>query len=141
VVQDCYYRLLRRAHEYDLISDGTRLLYRAITNACINVHTRRREIASLSAPDGERAWEPADPGSVEPGTRLLTRELADQVRVGLGTLPELQRAALELRCMGHEKTEIASILGVSVSNAGVLVHRARRNLEVFLRPYLEEELP
>ena len=36
VAHDCYCRLLRRADIYDLPRDGTKLLYRAITNACIN---------------------------------------------------------------------------------------------------------
>ena len=36
VVHDCYCRLLRRADVYDLPRDGTRLLFRAITNACID---------------------------------------------------------------------------------------------------------
>ena len=42
VVQECLYRLLRHAAEYDLERDGVRLLFRAITNLSINVTTREK---------------------------------------------------------------------------------------------------
>src|SRR5262245_25309322 len=48
VVQDCFCRLLQKAAEYDLLRDGTRLLFRAITNACINLTTRRKPTCSLN---------------------------------------------------------------------------------------------
>src|SRR5262245_9280357 len=44
VVQDCYCRLLQKAGEYDLPRDGAKLLFRAVTNACINHTTRRRPV-------------------------------------------------------------------------------------------------
>ena len=53
-------------------------------------------------------------------------------------LPETQRAALELKSLGHSLQDIADALGVSPSNAGVLVHRARQAMSRFLAPYLEE---
>src|SRR5262245_52868090 len=52
VVQECLYRLLRRAAQYDLERDGVRLLFRAITNLCINRATRDRELAGLGSDDG-----------------------------------------------------------------------------------------
>ncbi len=41
IVHDCYRRLLAHSDRYDLIRDGTKLLFRAVTNACIN-HVQRR---------------------------------------------------------------------------------------------------
>src|SRR6185503_9507256 len=49
VVQECLVRLLRRADEYDLIRDGIPLLFRAVSNLCINQSTRRRALASLES--------------------------------------------------------------------------------------------
>src|SRR5262249_40129581 len=36
LVQECLYRLLRRADHYDLVADGVKLLFRAISNLAIN---------------------------------------------------------------------------------------------------------
>ncbi len=49
VTHDCYVRLLARAETYDLPRDGTKLLYKAITNACIDKNYRDRRMVSLEA--------------------------------------------------------------------------------------------
>jgi len=56
------------------------------------------------------------------------RELEEKVRQALQNLPPLQRAAVELRSLGMSKEDIGETLGVSTSNAGVLVHRGRQTL-------------
>jgi RNA polymerase sigma-70 factor, ECF subfamily len=135
VVQDCYCRLLARADVYDLRVDGLKLLLTAISNACVNLKTRRRGVFSLFAREG-RALDVEDTSAREPGGSLLDRELADAIGEGLATLPVRQRAAIELKSQGHSLQEVAEILGVSPSNAGVLIHRARAAMEVRLAPYL-----
>jgi DNA-directed RNA polymerase specialized sigma24 family protein len=40
----------------------------------------------------------------------------------------MQRAAVELRSLGMSKEEIAEVLEVSATNAGVLVYRGRHAL-------------
>lgn len=137
VVQESFYRLLRKTDEYDLERDGNKLLFTAISRACINANTRRRQMASLhAATDDDRDFDPADPNTVAPDQRMQTLELQQAVGNALEQLPELFRAALELRSLGHGKTEIAEILGVSPSHAGVLVFRARQQLADALAPFL-----
>src|ERR1700722_16059388 len=53
VVHDCYLRLLQKAEVYDLLRDGTKLLYKAITNACIDRNHRDRMVLSLSGAGSE----------------------------------------------------------------------------------------
>jgi RNA polymerase sigma-70 factor (ECF subfamily) len=141
VVQDCYCRLLQKATDYNLPRDGVRLLFKAITNACINLTTRRRPALSLDCrprqDDGPR-WEVADRSALQPERVLMFQELQDAVEHALGELPVMQRAAVELKSLGHTQQEIADVLGVSVSNAGVLVHRARQALAVSLAPFVQE---
>lgn len=141
VVQDCYCRLLARADAYDLPRDGLKLLLTAISNACINLRTRRKPAFRLVRADGTEdvAEDPPDPTAASPDERMVHRELADAVAAGLRTLPTQQRAALELKGLGHTQQEIAEILGVSASNAGVLVHRARQTLAAYLAPLMGEE--
>src|SRR4051812_44948897 len=79
VVQDCFYRLLRRADEYDLLQDGVKLLFRAITNRCINQITRRRTVLSLEVTDeeGQRDLVHADPSSPLPEQIAIRNELQE----------------------------------------------------------------
>jgi RNA polymerase sigma-70 factor (ECF subfamily) len=141
VVQDCYCRLLARAALYDLPRDGTKLLFRAITNACINLTQRRRPVVSLDAfraGDHEPTWEPAD-RTAGPAQAAQGHELEQAIAAGLARLPVPQRAALELRSLGHSQQEIAEALGVTAGHAGVLIHRARQAMAAYLAPLLAEE--
>ena len=141
VVHDCYCRLLRRADVYDLPRDGTKLLYRAITNACINWFQRERTLLSLDAPAGNDRplIESIVPARGEaPDDRLQQTELERAIEQGMEDLSPMQRAALELRILGHSVQEIADSLGLTVTNAGVLIHRARQTLAAILAPHLEE---
>lgn len=142
VVQDCYCRLLAKADVYDLPRDGLKLLLRAVTNACINLRTRRKPMFRLARPnaDGDDvADDPPDPAADGPADQLVHKELAEAVAVGLQILPPQQRAALELKSLGHSQQEIAEILDVTPTNAGVLVHRARLALANYLAPFLGGE--
>lgn len=141
VVQDCYCRLLARADVYDLPRDGLKLLLRAVTNACINLRTRRKPTFRLTRPsaDGYEADDPPDPAAVGAADSLAHKELADAVAAGLRTLTQQQRAALELKSLGHSQQEIAEILDVTPTNVGVLVHRGRQALAKYLTPFLGGE--
>lgn len=148
VVQDCYCRLLKKAHVYDLPRDGRKLLFQSVTNACINVTTRTKPMLSLDTfPEGKNArreeqeglhGQIADPQSHPAEVLAMQRELEEAIGEGLGQLPVNQRAALELKSLGHSLQEIGEALQVSANHAGVLVHRARQALAQHLAPYLED---
>jgi len=131
-VHDCYCRILRKADAYDLARDGMKILIRAITNACIDRAGRRRVLASL-----DEGIPAADPRAPEPAAAGMARELAEAVEAGLARLPLAQRAALEMKSLGHSLEEIAEVLGISSGHAGVLVHRARQELARHLAPFLK----
>jgi RNA polymerase sigma factor (sigma-70 family) len=142
VAHDCYCRLLRRADIYDLPRDGTKLLYRAITNACINRYQRERVFLSLDAagPDHRPLIESVLPARTsEPDERLRLTELESAIERGLDSLSPMQRAAVQLRALGHTIEEIADTLGLTNTNAGVVIHRARQALAIELAPYLGEK--
>jgi RNA polymerase sigma-70 factor (ECF subfamily) len=131
VVQDCYCRLLAKRNVYDLSRDGLKLLLKSITNACINQQTRRRLVASLD--------QPVPDGAPSPEEYAIRRELDEAVREGLEKLPTTHRAALELKSLGHSQQEIAESMGITITHAGVLVHRARQALAKHLGPILGDE--
>jgi RNA polymerase sigma factor (sigma-70 family) len=143
VVQDCFCSLLRKANDYDLARDGVPLLMKSITNACFKKNTRDRPTISLSIhspmeSDGRRGIDPVHPSAVEPSTVVLNAELEQAIEAALTRLPETQRAAIELKGLGHTLREIGEILDVSAANAGILVYRGRQALAKSLAPFLEE---
>ncbi|WP_437193406.1 RNA polymerase sigma factor [Planctomicrobium sp. SH527] len=142
LVQDCYRRLLAKAKDYNLRDDGTKLLYRAITNACINWTRRQHHEVSLNQlPQATQAkGHPlADPSAAEPIQLAMKQELEAAIEACMERLPVEQRATLELRALGHSLVDIADMLNISHGNARVLLHRARGSLAEWLRPYLEED--
>jgi RNA polymerase sigma-70 factor (ECF subfamily) len=138
VVHDCYLRLLQRADVYDLLRDGTKLLYKAITNACIDRNHRERLLLSLNGSATERGESFSVIDAEQPGPLqiVIQNELEDAVEEGMAQLPVAQRAALELKSLGSSTEEIAEALGTSPSNAGVLVHRARKALAQGLASFM-----
>ncbi len=141
IVQDCYCRLIAKAGTYDLKRDGLKLLFTAISNACINLKTRRKPAFSLTQPGGaadDRTEDPADARAIAPAEIAVGRELELAIAEGLKLLPTQQRAAVELKSFGYSQAEIAEMLGITASNAGVLIHRARQTLAQYLAPYLAE---
>jgi RNA polymerase sigma factor (sigma-70 family) len=136
VVHDCYLRLLQRADRYDLLQDGTKLLFRAITNACVDSNYRERVFASLDPTVDEGSLALADPWSVQPLEAAAQKELEEALAAGLEELPLAQRAALELKSLGYSLQEVALALETSTSNAGVLVHRGRKALAESLARFL-----
>lgn len=141
VVHDCYVRLLEKAETYDLPADGTKLLYKAITNACIDKNYRDRSLLSLEvalAAESDGSTSVADTRTCDPHELASYRELEEAVACELARLTVAQRGALELRSLGYSLAEIGEALGISPSNAGVLVHRARKELGERLARFWEE---
>ncbi len=141
LVQDCYGRLLEKADRYDLPRDGRKLLFTAVTRACINHLSRSRTLVSLDAADSEGGDfydRLPDRAGEAPERILLRKELSLAVAEALALLPPSQRAAVELKGLGHSLEEIAAALEVTPNHAGVLIHRGRQTLARRLAPYLDE---
>jgi RNA polymerase sigma factor (sigma-70 family) len=139
VVHDCYARLLAKSEIYNLPNDGTKLLYKAITNACIDKNYRDRRLLSLEVEsDAEVDGMPtlADARAANPLNQAAMRELEAALADEIGHLTVAQRGAIELKSLGYSLDEIAEALGVSASHAGVLVHRARKTLAQRLAKFL-----
>jgi RNA polymerase sigma factor (sigma-70 family) len=136
LVQDCYQRLLARAVHYDLFNDGEKLLFKSITNACINWTQRRRPGVPLDSAADAAATCDSDPVQA-----AMAGEFSQAVDAALAALPVNQRAAVELRALGHAIDEIAGMLETSEGNVRVLLHRGREQLADRLKPYLEEPEP
>lgn len=131
VVHDCYVRLLQKP--YDLPRHGTKILFKSIANACVDRNYRGRALLSLELEHGTSA----DARAADPLDLAAQGELEEALAVELGRLTVAQRAAVELSSLGHSLAEIGEAIGTSPSNAGVLVHRARKALAGQLARFLE----
>ncbi|WP_261362017.1 RNA polymerase sigma factor [Humisphaera borealis] len=140
LVHDCYCRLLAKAGDYDLQQDGTRLLFRSITNACID-RSRKKSTVSLYEADEDggpgRMRDLTDRRAYEPWQLADHGELQRAISAGLEKLTVVQRAALELKTLGQSLQDIADALDVTPTNAGVLIHRARQALSKHIAEYVE----
>ena len=102
----------------------------------------------MNEPTGDdRCMRPRTPGGSNqvmdsrasaPDQRALDQELDEAVAAGLAALPPLQRAALELKSLGHSQEEVGTMLEISPTYAGVLIHRARQALAAHLAAYTGE---
>ena len=140
IVQDCYCRLIAKQEVYDLPRDGLKLLLASISNACINLRTRRKPMARLAAggeSEDDVSSEPPDEKTASPEQLAVGNELEKAIAEAMSRLPALQRAAVELKSWGYSQQEIAEILQVGASHAGVLVHRGRQSLAEWLAPLID----
>jgi RNA polymerase sigma-70 factor (ECF subfamily) len=100
-------------------------LFRVAANRCWDEARKNRRTEPLDDEDANRLA--AD--SPSPLERLITEERREQVRGALSRLPLRQRFALTLRYgAGLSYQEIADTLGISRTNVGVLLLRARRRM-------------
>lgn len=131
--------LLRDRHEAEDVSqeafmrlwqqgDGVRSqrewLLAVTRNACLDRLRRGRRIV-----DGDAAIVDEPSESRDPVWHLQQREIAGRLQDLVATLPEPQRSLVILFDMhGLDGAECAQVLGISVNQVKVYLHRARRRL-------------
>ena|SRR5829696_4139949 len=116
-------RAFRKRGGYDARRGTERAwLFGIARNAALDELRKRKRRATLEA-------EPADLTAPAPEDVAEQAMRRAAVRAALGTLPAREREAIALKYhAGLDNAELASVLGVSVSNAGTLLHRAMTKL-------------
>jgi RNA polymerase sigma factor (sigma-70 family) len=116
-------RAYRRRKRYDAHRGTPRAwLFGIARNAALD-ELRRRKRAAVAA---ELPGAAAGPDPEEEVARAARR---DAVRDALGRLPARDRELIALKYHAElSNAELAAVIGVSVSNAGTLVHRAMSKL-------------
>jgi RNA polymerase sigma-70 factor (ECF subfamily) len=123
VTAQAFERAMRRRRTYDGRKGSPRAwLFGIARNAALDELRRRKRSATLTA-------EPADleaAGTDDEAERALRRAT---VRAALAGLTARDREVVALKFhAGLDNAELAAVLGVSVSNAGTLLHRAMTQL-------------
>jgi RNA polymerase sigma factor (sigma-70 family) len=123
VTAQAFERAVQRRRSYDARRGSPRAwLFGIARNAALDELRRRRRGAQL-------ATEPPDPavaGQEDEADRAVRRAA---VRAALAGLAPRDREVIALKYhAGLDNAELAAVLGVSVSNAGTLLHRAMTTL-------------
>jgi RNA polymerase sigma-70 factor (ECF subfamily) len=128
VVQQALMNLYQHRMRYDWREPGG-LLKRAVVNEALRLLRHpRMSVVEDELPDR----------SETPMEGMIDNEMTQQVRKAISRLPDHFRAALVLcEYENLSYVDIAKSLGASVPQVKTWIHRARRQLEEMLRPYVK----
>ncbi len=133
VFQEAFIRLHNSRERYRPGSPFRTWLYTIVHRLCVD-HTRNfgyRDIEKRRRPntdEGPSYPEMRDPRT-DPEHAALRRDMADRVTTHLQVLNDKQRGAILLaEVMGYTMIEVGEILGCSVSDAKVSIHRGKKKL-------------
>ncbi len=105
-------------------------IYRIAYNLCQDYFRADSRFRDKSSLDDHHAALMISPSVVKD---LEKKEMGSCVHQQMRLLPESQKAVIELYdIMGLAQKEIAEVLGISVENVKVRLHRARKNLKEIL---------
>jgi len=106
-------------------------LFRIAHNRCITHLAKRRPTVSLD----DIEFEPEDP-CTHSEAQLADEQQRDRLLRGIQQLPLIYREVVVLMLEGMDYGEIADVVGVSATNVGVRLNRAKQQLKQLL-----EDLP
>jgi RNA polymerase sigma-70 factor (ECF subfamily) len=140
VAQETLLAMARSIGSFRGDAELTTWLYTIARRACTKVRRRRRtgggREESLDALD-ERERDALASSGRDPERALETRELTAVLDAALAALPAAQREVLVLRDIeGLTAAETAKVLGLGVAAVKSRLHRARRAVQVRMRPVL-----
>jgi RNA polymerase sigma-70 factor (ECF subfamily) len=144
-MQEAFFCAFRSLRDFKGTARLSTWLHRILVNACLMKlrSSSRRPEASIEEllPTFDSTGHQVDPAQEWPQcpeSQSISRELREQVRAAIETLPANYRAVLMLRDIEELSTqEVAKILGLTPMAVKVRLHRARQAL----RTLLERALP
>jgi RNA polymerase sigma-70 factor (ECF subfamily) len=132
VVQEAFIAAWRRLPEFRGDAAFSTWMYRIVTNRCLALSRRRREVVPLDTetPGLATSWDAEPAQATEAGARLSALGQA------LLELPGEQRACWVLRHLhGLGYAEIGEIVGAEPGAVRGRIHRARVRLAEVMRPW------
>jgi RNA polymerase sigma-70 factor (ECF subfamily) len=130
VLQTVFLRLVRRDSSHGVLENQESYLRRAAVNVAIDIVRSKQSAKSVPLDD-------APPRSVTEPSGEYTREMKDCLRRAVSQLPHRDAEVFTLRFIeGFGNPEIAKLLKISVIHVGVILHRARRQLQKEVRSYM-----
>jgi RNA polymerase sigma-70 factor (ECF subfamily) len=139
VLQTVFLRLMRQGGPAGTIGNLETYLHRAAVNAALDLVRARRNWQKVPLEDIEPVLR--DDRRLEPDRRQSAGELRSLLRKAITRLSPRAAEMFTLRYFeGFDNPEIARMLGTSVTNVAVTLHRTRGQLQMELRTYRETGL-
>jgi RNA polymerase sigma-70 factor (ECF subfamily) len=140
LAQDVFIRVYRSRQTYEPTAKFSTWLYRITTNVALNYFRDEKKTQnqiSLDVQDSLQVRREAQDRSVLVEDRLVREVVARQIRGAIRALPAKQRAAVVMHKYDEmDYSQIARVLGCSVSAVKALMFRAYETLRLRLR-YLQ----
>jgi RNA polymerase sigma-70 factor (ECF subfamily) len=141
IAQQVFVRVWKSAARYEPSAKFTTWLMTITRNLVFNELRRRRRTrqVSMDTDEGDPIRQQfVDEEALAPSEKMLEAELQDAIDAAVAGLPENQRLAIVLRRFeGMPYEEIAKVLKTSVPAVKSMLFRARSELKVRLKKYLE----
>ena len=147
-VQDAFINAFRALDSFEGRSSLKTWLHRITVNACLMKMRQSKQRAEQAIDEYLPEFDQNNCRIEAPWNHLASvddilesEHLRDLVKTNILTLPEQYRNVLLLRDIeGYDTSEVAMLLGISVSNVKVRLHRARSALKKLLEPLLRGEI-
>ncbi len=134
VLQTVFLRLVRQGWSAEPIASVGSYLHRAAVNAALDVVRSRRDGQKIPLEDLEPVL--SDDARLRPDRCHSAEELRARLRRALAKLSPKAAEIFALRYFeGFDNPEIARMLGTSLSNVAVTLHRTRSELQTKLHSY------
>ena len=140
LAQEVFIEVFRSIHTFRKESKLTTWIYRiAVTKSLEFLRSKKRIkrfaiLKNLFLPDNQTVLN--IPHFEHPGVLAENKERSRILSLAIEKLPENQKTAFTLhKIEGLNHVEISDIMGKSISSVESLMHRARLNLQEFLRNY------
>jgi RNA polymerase sigma-70 factor (ECF subfamily) len=137
VSQEFFFKLLRNADKYKPAGKFKTYFYKVLNNLCLDTLRRMNrkslpDFQSFENPVLDGMPQEGNPGAPDDAAQL--NEEKRLVREAIGKLPPSQRKVIFLRELEELKyREIAEVLGLSLNEVKVLIHRGRKTLLKILK--------
>ena len=125
LAQEIIYHLWKAAKSFDNTYKFSTWMYRVALNVAIS-HYRNNKKNVLATPLGDHHLNKAEPTFDE------QEEQVEELYVFIESLPVLDRALILLYLEGKSYKEIASVMGISVTNTGTKINRLKDKLKKHL---------
>ena len=140
IAQQVFLRVWNSSNRYQPTAKFTTWLFKITRNLVFNELRRRKRhpVSPLEHQMERDHFQAADFQTKTPDESLVADEMQEAIRQAIESLPEIQRMAIILRRyeeMPYE--EIAEVLKTSVPAVKSILFRARAELRVSLKKYLE----
>jgi RNA polymerase sigma-70 factor, ECF subfamily len=146
ISQEGFIRLYKFRHKYKIKAKFITLLSKILMNLCLDEFRKRKSYKTLeidALPDGGIDKLNAhsllgDESSPNPEQEYIQKELGEEIKHTLNSLSPRYRTVLILRLFhGYSYKEIAEIMGASLNEVKIWIHRARNQMKDKFSYYLK----